>query len=126
MNFGGGVAIWVRNDYDYETVETTSIDRICEVQAIYLPSRNVTIVNVYRPFGDIHTFFHNLEKNLDLIRTKLPSSDVVMVGDFNIDLSTSSVNTNRIVNLAMDNDMLQYVTIPTTRLVFLDLSLIHI
>jgi len=113
MNLGGGVAIWVRNDYDYETVETTSIDRICEVQAIYLPSRNVTIVNVYRPFGDIHTFFHNLEKNLDSIRTKLPSSDVVMVGDFNIDLSTSSVNTNRIIELAQDYDMLQTVTIPT-------------
>ena len=85
----------------------------CEIQAIYLPTRNVIIINVYRPFGNISTFLQNLEQNLAQIRTRLPSSDVVMVGDFNIDLSTSSVNTNRIINLAMDNDMLQYVTIPT-------------
>ena len=113
MNLGGGVAVWIWNDYDYEVLETITIDRTCEIQAIYLPSRNVIIINVYRPFGDISTFLQNLEQNLVQIRTKLPSSDVVMVGDFNINLSTSSVNTNRIINLAMDNDMLQYVTIPT-------------
>ena len=93
MNLGGGVAIWVQNDHDYKAVEMICIDRICEIQAIYLPSQNVTIINVYRPFGDIYTFFNNLELNLEQIRTKLASINVVMVGDFNIDLSTSSVNT---------------------------------
>ena len=58
-------------------------------------------MNVYRPFGDLNTFFETLEKTLEDITLSFPNSDIVMVGDFNIDLNKSSSAANRIIELGL-------------------------
>ena len=51
MNLGGGIGLWIRSDLDYDVIRMTSIDRTCEMQGIFLNDKNISIINVYRPFG---------------------------------------------------------------------------
>ena len=83
------------------------------MQAISLPLTATIIINVYRPFGDLNTFFDTLEKTLEDITLSFPSSEIIMVGDFNIDLNKSSSAANRIIELGLYFDMVHQVTLPT-------------
>ena len=83
------------------------------MQAVYLPNKNTIILNVYRPFGDLNIFFAMLEETLEQFAESHPNSDLIIVGDFNIDLQRSSSITNRLIELTILNDLVQHVTIPT-------------
>ena len=98
---------------DFQPVKVAFLDKTCEMQAISLPQANIIIINVYRPFGDLNTFFDTLEKTLEDISISFPNSEIIMVGDFNIDLNKSSSAANRIIELGLYFDMVQQVTIPT-------------
>ena len=67
----------------------------------------------YRPFGDLNTLFDTLEGTLEGITLSFPNSEIIMVGDFNINLNKSSSAANRIIELGLYFDMVQQVTIPT-------------
>ena len=91
----------------------TSIDKICEMQAISLNDKNISIINVYRPFGDMGMFIATLESNILAVKAKSPSNEIVMVGDFNVNLQKSSCNTDSLLDITMDLGLIQRVTIPT-------------
>ena len=112
MNLGGGVGLWVSKSLDFETIKVPWHERVCEMQAINIPGKNLIIVNVYRPFGDINIFFELLENALDHISNSFPKSDLIMVGDFNIDLIKSSTQANRLIELTLLHNCLQQVTLP--------------
>jgi len=70
MNLGGGTGLCIRNDLDFDIIKVTSIDKICEMQAISLNDKNISIINVYRPFGDMSIFLSTLESNILAIKEK--------------------------------------------------------
>ena len=113
MNLGGGIAIWVREDLNFDIIKTRSLDRTCEMQAISLPDLKLCIINVYRPPGDFNNSIDILEQNLEQINKEFPSNTILMVGDFNIDLTKSSTACNNLIDLTLGFEMLQLVTLPT-------------
>ena len=50
---------------------------------------------------------------LEDITLSHPNCEIVMVGDFNIDLNKSSSAANRVIELGLYFDMVQQVTLPT-------------
>ena len=90
MDAGGGVAIWVKNSIDFQPIKVAFIEKTCEMQAISLPLPGIIIIHVYRPLGDLNTFLDTLEKTLEDITLNFPKSEIIMVGDFNINLNKSS------------------------------------
>ena len=113
MNLGGGLGLWVRSDIDFEVIKVKSIDRVCEMQAITIPDKNLSILNVYRPFGDVYVFLDTLTMNIETMTKAHPHNDIVMVGDFNIDLDKSSCNTDELIDTTLTLGFLQQVTLPT-------------
>ena len=113
MSLGGGIGLWIRSDLDYNVIRMTSIARTCEMQAISLNDKNISIINVYRPFGDMSIFISTLESNILAAKAKYPSNDIIMVGDFNVNLQKSSCNTDNLLDITMDLGLIQHVTIPT-------------
>ena len=83
------------------------------MQAISIPKINTVIINVYRPFGDFNTFLETIEDTLKSISDSFPNCDIVMVGDFNTDLSISNSQANKLVESCLLHDLLQQVTLPT-------------
>ena len=61
-------------------------------------------------------FMTTLEENLELIRNSYPECDIIMVGDFNIDLMKSGNAADKLIEINLYFDLIQQVT----------LSLIHI
>jgi len=59
MNLGGGIAMWIREDLDYDNITIRTLEKTCEMQAVSLPDHKLCIINCYRPFGDIPLFFRN-------------------------------------------------------------------
>ncbi len=47
-NKGGGLGFYIRNDIEYETINTVFKEQICETLAIRLPSIKTIILNCYR------------------------------------------------------------------------------
>ena len=113
MNLGGGIGLWIRSDLDYDVIRMTSIDRTCEMQAISLNDKKISIINVYRPIWDMSIFISTLESNILAAKAKYPSNDIIMVGDFNVNLQKSSCNTDNLLDITMDLGLIQQVTIPT-------------
>ena len=112
-NSGGGVGLWISENITYDNLKVKFQDRHCEMQAVYLPNKNTIILNVYRPFGDLNILFKMLEETLEQFAVSHPNSDLIIVGDFNIDLQRSSSFTNRLIKLTILHDLVQHVTIPT-------------
>ena len=104
MNLGGGIGLWIRSDLDYDVIRMTSIDRTCEMQGIFLNDKNISIINVYRPFGDMSIFMSTLESNILAVKEKNPSNDIIMVGNFNVSLQKSSCNTDSLLDITMELD----------------------
>ena len=113
MNLGGGVGLWIRNDIDFDIIPARTEERHCEMQSIVISDLKICIINVYRPLGDIGIFFNTLESNLEEICSKFPTHTIIMVGDFNIDLAKSSMNTNTLIETTLGFQLIQQVTLPT-------------
>ena len=113
MNLGGGVGLWIRDDQDYDNIKMISIDRVCEMQAVSLHDLKISIINVYRPFGDMCVFISTLESNILAAKEKYPSNDILMVGDFNINLLKSSCNTDSLIDTTLGLGLIQQVSLPT-------------
>ena len=113
MNLGGGVGIWIRDNQDYDNIKMISIDRVCEMQAVSLHDLNISIINVYRPFGDMCVFISTLESNILAAKQKYPSNDIILVGDFNVNLLKSSCNTDSLLETTLGLGLIQQVSLPT-------------
>ena len=53
MNLGGGTGLWIRNDLDFDIINVTSIDKICEMQAISLNKQCVDIDGTQSDWLDV-------------------------------------------------------------------------
>ena len=127
LNCGGGVAILVHNKFRYEPIKNISIfePRFFESQFIkvYLSEHKYIIIgNIYRPptgpLADLKKFVDKLEEILYIINTDSElkmNDDVVLLGDFNIDLIKYNKNyeTSRYLDVLFNKGLTPGITLPT-------------
>jgi len=113
MNLGGGVGTWVREDLDYEMMQSPFIEKTIETQTILLTDKNLIIINVYRPFGDLELFFEHIFAHLARLKIEEPNCEVVMTGDFNIDLLKTTKASQKLLEDTVLHSFIQRVTIPS-------------
>jgi len=113
---GGGIGYYVDVNLDYEICDDVAIGmemKFCEYLVIKIKSKhsaNFTIVNCYRPPStNVNDFIGHLSELLECIDNSNTRSNLIVTGDFNIDLLNKS---NKATNKFLDT-MYSYNLIPT-------------
>jgi len=93
---GGGVAVYASDKYNCNVIKEATI-RTITTESIFLncvsESYSFVLGCIYRPpSSDIGQFCSELDEILIYFRTHLPDSDLILVGDFNIDLFALGAN----------------------------------
>ena len=114
MNLGGGVEAWIRADTDYEVIKSPFISKEIETLTLLLPDLDLIIINVYRPFGDRNTFSESLMSHVDNLISSHNSKNIITLGDFNLDLTNRTEQTENFIDETISRVFLQQVT-ETTR-----------
>jgi hypothetical protein len=112
-NAGGGVGVWIRKDIDYAVISSPFTEKQIETIAIHLTHLQILVFNVYRPFGDCISFINELHAFISQVKIKFPHSDLIVMGDFNIDLSKQDRIAEDLIDTMCTAGFLQQVTIPT-------------
>ena len=110
MNLGGGVAVWVRSDTDYEVIKSPFITKEIETISILLSDLDLLVINVYRPFGDRDAFIETFMNFLDEILPTHTNISFLIVGDFNLDLLTRGTIAENLLDETVNRGFLQQVT----------------
>lgn len=110
---GGGVGLWIKDDIDYEEINTTNEVGIYENITVRLEKYNTILTNLYRPPNNTDRFWEILNQNLEKIKENHKKEDKILIGDINIDLMKESQASNMIISCLLEYKMVQHVTIPT-------------
>ena len=124
MNCGGGIGIFIHEKYHYEPIPQISLfqARFFESQflKVYISEYKYIIVgNLYRPpLSDIKMFIDKLEELLNLISSDpnlKQNDDIILLGDFNIDLIkySSNLETSRYLDLLNSIGLTSCISLPT-------------
>lgn len=119
QNFeGGGVCIFVRENIDYkerQDVSNLSVEFIFEICGIEVACLNLLIIVIYWPnrnrSPDI--FFNSLGNLLKLLNTKDSKKNILIGGDFNINILENTNQTKTLLNLMYSFNFEQLVKNPT-------------
>ena len=80
----GGVAIYLRNDYNME-VKCRFSNGVCELLGLYIPQLKHHCFVIYRPpdtrFDEWQDLLSNLRRNIESVL--LPATDITIMGDLN-------------------------------------------
>ena len=89
---GGGVGVFVKSGFNYKKVdEISKIDKDLEACYVHITEQNLILGSIYRPpKGDIKGFLKKFTQHIDHINQKFCKAQVVIGGDFNIDLAGES------------------------------------
>ena len=113
MNLGGGIGIWVQSNLDYNIINSPYMDKVIECQTIEIPKQRIAIINIYCPFLDTEKCLEKLDNHLNGVIKKLTYHDIIMTGDFNIDLLKMNSEAQKLQNITISHGMLQQVKKPT-------------
>ena len=113
MNLGGGVGIWVRDNIEYQEMSSPFTSKQIESATIKLPKLNTIIMNIYRPFGNTQTFITELYEHIKSVRKDFSRFNICVVGDFNINLLTDSLDSRSLIETMTLEGFIQSVTLPT-------------
>ena len=110
----GGVAIYIAVSIAFEYLPDLQIDiKGCENIWIKLCQSNIVIVTIYRhPQNDAQTFLDSLDQHLDLLK----NNKVFLIGDLNINISTSASRLNcafDYLNVLASHGYFPLIAIPT-------------
>ena len=113
---GGGVSIYIRNEFCNKVKIITSIQNdIIEALAIQINTKQIKqhIVGIYRPPNSSRNDF--IQALNTLIQTRLNNSNVLIAGDFNIDMlnKNPSLGATPLQNLMTSHGFINYITQPT-------------
>jgi len=106
------VGVWIRKDIDYAVISSPFTEKQIETIAIHLTHLQILVFNVYRPFGDCISFINELHAFISQVKIKFPHSDLIVMGDFNIDLSKQDRIAEDLIDTMCTAGFLQQVTIP--------------
>ena len=117
----GGILIYLRNDYKYTNILTNTKSDIWEGQFINvsneLTKEKITIGNIYRPPVDLNENYQLFSDEFTLILNQLQKGkrEVIILGDFNIDLlkTTTKPKIKEYLDLVMAHSFFPKITFPT-------------
>ena len=114
---GGGVGIFIRNDYNFIHRKDLDVNNDC-IESVFIEfnafHKRTVFGTIYRPPGQsIPSFLGILNVILESVNKE--NKDVFLVGDFNIDLmnSFSSALVNEFLDILMINSMYPLIHFPT-------------
>lgn len=113
---GGGVCIIVKDNLDfiprYDLINM-SVEFIIEISAIEIPKLNLIIVNLYRADRHLNVFYEQITKLLNLIIRKNMSKNVIVGGDFNINVLEKTKESRDLLNFMKIYNLKQLIKQPT-------------
>lgn len=110
----GGVAIFLKSNFNYETLDLSDYteNRLIECCGIKFPKYNLLIIVLYRsPCTDCNNFLYKL--NVLLCDILSHDYNVVIGGDFNIDILSQSENKKKFFDLAGCHGLKTVIDVPT-------------
>ena len=110
MNAGGGVAIWVKDSIAFTEIKSPSVEKDIETIAISFPAFKLSIIDVYRAFGNAEAAITKLTDFIDTVKN---GDDKAIVGNFNIDLITDSKDSDILTTAMADRGFRQIINMPT-------------
>jgi exonuclease III len=112
-NAGGGVGIWIRKDLDFEIIKSPFIEKEIETITVHIPTLDIILINVYRPFGNYDNFIAELSSHISDCRKTFSHSDIMVAGDFNVDLDKQDRISHDLIDTMSMSGFIQQVTLPT-------------
>ena len=121
---GGGVACWVKNEHDFEVIDSLSVFEEKVFESIFLkvkvsPKKFKIIGNIYRPpNSNIDNFTEILDtilKKISLDNILNKAEEVEIMGDLNINLLNHNSHnaTSNFLNTLLSHSQLPLITLPT-------------
>ena len=126
-NTGGGIALYIKNSLSFQHIPDISVfePRVFESQVVKIKTGKnsyTLLINVYRPnsapFADIKRSNTILKEMLDKLKSHKDlknSKDIIICGDFNIDLlkSQSHIGSGVYLDTLLEQGILPLITLPT-------------
>ena len=109
----GGVAIWIREDLGFTRIKSPFMEKEVETIAIQIPSHNLIIINVYQGFGDVAKAVGALSDLIDGLVETHKKSDIMMIGDFNVDLGSVTSKSELLIQDMAARNLNQLISMPT-------------
>lgn len=116
VRVGGGVCILLQHDIEYEEVETItniSIEYNLELCAVKLTRENIILICAYWNGVNNDIFNSQLDNLLILLQNKYPQTDIVIGGDFNINILENSNKRHTFIETMSEHNLTQYINSPT-------------
>ena len=108
---GGGVGLFVSNAFKFTPINVPSLSSFECISGKFECGRTyLNILNIYRPPGPASSFFSELQDLLFYIAS-LPH-DLVLMGDFNLHLESSSSDVRQLTGILESFDLNQHVNFP--------------
>lgn len=120
----GGSSIFVKTNIRFEKINLANYctNSTCEAAAVTLPEFNLIIISIYRtPNSDVKDFFQNIEKLLQFILNYKNCKNIILTGDFNIDINLKTKGeTHDFLNMLRSFDLYCINCQPTRNTACLD------
>lgn len=115
----GGTCILLKNGIEYKaTLNLKPQDYSFECCGVELLDYNLHVICIYRtPDSPIETFFKELSRLLNSLRRK----NIVLCGDWNIDVMTESRFSKELLSILSNHSMINRIDVPTRRKSCIDL-----
>lgn len=113
---GGGVCILIeeqKNCIERCDITNLSLEYILEVCATEIPNENILLVAMYWNRREEVTFYSQLNHILTHITKKYSKYNIILGGDFNIDILKNNLYTNTFLDLMSQYGYKQHVKQPT-------------
>ena len=109
---GGGVGFLVANAFKFTPINLPSQSSLECISDKHKCGRAcLNVLNIYRPLGPASSFFSELQ-NLLFYIASLPH-DLVLMGDFNLHMESSSLDFRQLTGILESSDLNQHVNFPT-------------
>lgn len=120
----GGSSILLSNSLEFESINITNycLNLVCEASAVKLPQYNLVIISLYRtPDSNANVFIQSTEKLLHFIISCKKNKNIILTGDFNIDIIKSTKSeTHDFLNMLRSFDLYCINSQPTRNTACLD------
>lgn len=113
---GGGVCILLKDKIQFVErcdITSMSLEYVLEVTAIELCSINIIIIVMYWNRREEELFFKQLRLILDYINNKYYKYNIIIGGDFNVNILECNNKTSEYLNLMLEYKFYQHIKTPT-------------
>ena len=115
---GGGVCVLLQNEILYKErndITNLSIELVIEICAIEIPKLNLLIIVLYWPVKNRESvlFYDSLSKLLQLLSKKDNRKNIIIGGDFNVNILEHNNSSVNLLNLMKSFNFIQHIKEPT-------------